>query len=455
MTVRHSTRHGGALISVLAFAAISSLIVACVGVLVLSHLSRGRTEANYAKAISVAEAGVSHELEWIAGDPDNPNRAHQYHPTSGQPGVATIVVPGGGTAVVGVRSEAGGNWSVGSALKVVSTGTVNGVSRTVEVLAKPDSAMAPTHPEDQYTVFGLRSVTLSGANSRIVGSAGTNGSFSATGGSNAVSGKLTFGGVNPSVSGSRVYRQATAMPYPSVSDLARHFHATGMAGWKTQNNNDRIRMFNPGNARYLLSEAASAGFSKSNWPLVNGSFSGVTTDLHTGDRAGGGRYSNSAEGIYGDKVLIFPPGDYYFEEVRLTTGQGSVLVDNASGPVRIWIGGNNGSDDTIHMTTLLTNPNDPGTFRVLYGKPQELSVTGTTYVSGVYYAVDDAGRSSIKLAGNSFVSGMLIANDVRIVGNSVVSYPSNPLVSQPRDPARGYRVANQWRELDSQGRPRY
>ncbi|MCW5943374.1 MAG: hypothetical protein KIS66_14175 [Fimbriimonadaceae bacterium] len=456
MRVTRTIRRGGVLLSVLAFAAITSLIMAAVGMLVLSHLSTSRAEAGYAKAISVAEAGANYELEWIGNDPNNPNRAHQHFPNTGQPGVVTLNVPGGGTATVGVKSVEGGNWLVGSPVKVVATGTVDGVSRTVEVLANPVSVMAPAQAADEYAVFGLSSVRLNGAGSRVTGSVGTNETYSATGGAGAVSGNIAFGGVTPSVTGPRVYRQATPYAYPTVSELARRYHSAGMTAWKTQNNNDRLLKFNPNNTRFLLSEAVNAGYTKSSWTLSNSSFGkspALTDDGFSGDRAGGGRYSNASDGLYGKKVLIFPPGDYYFESIGLTSNQSAILVDNASGPVRIWIGGNS-SGDSLHVTTLLTNPSDPGSFRVLYAKSAELSVTGTAYVSGVFYAVDDLGRSSIKLSGNSYVNGMLIANDVTISGNSEVGFPTAPLRPHAADPARAYRYANQWRELDARGRPK-
>ncbi|MCW5943381.1 MAG: hypothetical protein KIS66_14210 [Fimbriimonadaceae bacterium] len=456
---RRRLRGGGVMLSVLTFVPVVGVVLACIGALVTSHVIRGRAEADYARAIAFAEAGANHELNWISGDPTNPNRAHQLVPGPGQPGPATINIPGGGTATVGVTASAGGAWSPGSTVRIVSTGRSGDVRRTIEVLGEPVGTFAPQFTLDQFAVFGIQSVSFSGSGSSATGSVGSNGTITATAGASAVNGPIVYCGSTPTLTGPNVYRQPNPYLWPTVPTMALQFKSTGMVAWKTQNNNDQLKKFHPTNGRYLLGEAVAAGYTKSDWVLTGSSFGktpALTQDGHNGDKPGGGRYSNATDGLYGKDVLIFPPGDYYFETISLTSTKHALLVDNASGPVRIWIGGSDSGGDKIHVTTLLTDPNDPASFRVLYAKPGELSITGTTHVSGVYYVLDGSAQSSLKLSGNSNLTGAIVSNVVTITGNSTTGYPNARYpfyfgLSAPTDPPRSYRFSQTWKEISTNG----
>lgn len=455
---RFGVRSGAALLSVLTLASVASLAIAGAGALVVSHVGRARAEADYARAIMYAEAGVNHELEWIIGDPTNPNRAHQIVPGPGQPGPMTLNLSGG-TAIVGVTDSGGGTWTVGSPVRIVSTGQSGSVKRTVEVLAQPLGTFAPQFSLDQFAVFGIQGVSFSGSGSSATGAVGSNGTITATAGASAVSGPIVYCGSTPTLTGNNVYRQPNPYYWPTVPTMALQFKADGMTAWKTQNDNDRLLKFSSANNNYLLSEAVLAGYTKSDWSLVGSSFGktpALTEDEHNGDKPMGGRYSNATDGLYGKDVLIFPPGDYYFETISLTSNKHAILIDNASGPVRIWIGGTGTGGDKIHVTTLLTDPTDPASFRLYYAKPGELSITGTTFVSGVYYALDSSAQSSLKLSGNSNLTGAIVSNVVTISGNSTTGYPNARYpfyygLSAPKDPARSYRFAQTWKEISTDG----
>ena len=118
---RHQSR-GVVIIGVLFFILITSIMLMGIGTFAVSHQTRVKVDASYAMAIDLAEAGVDYEFRKISLSTANPD---QY------PGTAYNL--GTGTYTVYCTNKDGTTpWTVGNYLSVVSTGTVDGVSRTVK-----------------------------------------------------------------------------------------------------------------------------------------------------------------------------------------------------------------------------------------------------------------------------------------------------------------------------------
>ncbi|MCW5943653.1 MAG: hypothetical protein KIS66_15585 [Fimbriimonadaceae bacterium] len=460
MRQTRSSRCGGTLLSVLVFSAISISTVAVVGLVSVAHVGRSRAEAAHARALFLAEAGINYEIDWISTDPTNPNRAHQKYAATGQPGPATVSLTGG-TFTVSVVNQAGtGNWTVGQPMQIVSKGVADGVSRTVMVRATPDSTFSPVYSFSGFAMFGTNKVTITGTGSRANGSVGTNGTFTATSGASQVNGALVYFGSTPGVTGALVYRQTVARAYERVDDIVRREFPNGWTTLKTSNSNDKIRRFRTTAGSW--NDTVLAGFTKSTYVLTNTNFhvSGEVYNMNTADKPrsqGGTRYCTQDQGLYNKLVLIFPPGDYYFENWGVTYDYKAILVDNAAGPVRFWFGGTNASNDNWCGPTFLTNPADPGSFRVYYGKAKTLTVSGTADMPGLFYGVNQSTSSKMVASGGTDIKGAFIGTDVTISSASgettTITYPSGVSMSLASDPVTGYRFGGYWREIRSNGGP--
>ena len=119
---------GSALITALAFTAVSGLAVVGVGTFAVSSYNRATVESNYASAVNVADAGVNAVLRKLSVDPTDANLVNSINnPLTGS-------VPGVGTYSAYVEDyTTGGAWTAPNDMRVVSTGTVGGVARKVSV----------------------------------------------------------------------------------------------------------------------------------------------------------------------------------------------------------------------------------------------------------------------------------------------------------------------------------
>ncbi|MBZ0213575.1 MAG: hypothetical protein K8H99_07235, partial [Nitrospirae bacterium] len=151
--IRNQT--GGALIPALTFASVTTLVIAGVGTLVLSHSDRARVEAAHSKAIHLAEAGINYEIDWASLDPNNTDQPHHVTPSNGQRGIKAMAV-GKGKFEVGIVAEDGSAWKAGSPMKLISTGTYDGVSRTIEAVGRPQSVFGGMYSQHNFGVFGLK-----------------------------------------------------------------------------------------------------------------------------------------------------------------------------------------------------------------------------------------------------------------------------------------------------------
>ena len=452
MRLKH--QFGGVLVTALVFAMIVSLFAVAVAHIAVSHLQRNSVESDYATAIQLADAGINHELRWLSQDTSTAaSRAHQRHPGAGQVGPYTATVAGipNGSFTVSVMNDDGtGPWAPPNGLVIRSTGTINGVSRTVEITGEKRSVFG------EYAIFAIDEATLGGSKAYVVGNMGTNGPVKFNGGNAAanIQGELTFHGYPANgilvgdSAGPNVWWNPDPVLWPTVSEIAESMWSGGLNHLRTNNDNAKAKTFNSNDAQSLLSNAISVGIGTG--VLERKSFNNLNASRNIEDRPGGNRYQNGAEGLYGNKTLILPPGDYYFEGIKTSNGNGqAILVDNASGVVRIWINGGN-AKDSLDLPVVFTSP-DKNKFRLYYNNCNELSIGGNSKFYGGIYAHKDGCQPSFKLHGNSQIHGSVIFENIWLTGNSDIIFPNNGGIQDSGDFALWYGFQNSWRELNPNG----
>lgn len=460
---QRSSRTGGALFGALAFVAVSMMIVAGVGGLVVSHYARANVESDYARALHLAESGANYELRHMSRNLySNPHLIHHGFPQPGQNGPGTFNIGGGSVIVRVVDTRGNGPWIPGRPARIIATGRSNGVERTIDVLAWPDNGFNPILPEHRFLLFGIENVRVNGAIALLKGSLGTNGTLTFNGASIAdVRGSVVLCGSSFSASSPNVFVEPEPLRWPTVQEVVRQYFPSGMTALQTQNNNDRIQRFHPSVAGFPLDSAVSAGVSKSTWTLNNAvaTASHITVNNFGGDRPrkdGGWRYATHDEGLFGRRTLIFPPGHYYFETVDVTSSNAAILIDNRHGPVNIWIGGSLSTSDTISVPIILANPDRPDLFRIYHDKQRDLTLSGNKTSYGMIYMVRVGGSGDYRLSSGTAHYGAIVANRIVVSGNTQVYGVEVPRNSPKQGflggPALGYLFAGDWRESNPSGR---
>ena len=97
----------------------------------VSYYARSKTEADYQAALPLAEAGVNYEFRKISS-----NIANADQKSGGNPNGVTYALGPGTLTVYCTNKDGSIPWSPPANLYVVSTGTINGVSRTVKIASK-------------------------------------------------------------------------------------------------------------------------------------------------------------------------------------------------------------------------------------------------------------------------------------------------------------------------------
>ena len=309
----NSKKRGAALIASLAFAAIISLVVVGVAKLTTGHYIRAKVEGDYATAILLADAGINYEIRWISDDTSDPNRPHQLFPAAGQPGPYTGTVPDvpGSFTVYVTKEDGSGPWYPPNDVIVTSTGTVYGVSRTVQIRGVRKSLF------DEFALYGTNSIKINGDNSLINGNIGTNGgmTFTGSGGTGQINGDLFLNGTGTNVNrtGSNVFSTTQPVPFPTVQEVANSLFPGGLTWLKTNNNNDNLRQFSPDRVldpNFEIANSIPAGLAKSTWTINSQTFNGgggLTIDNNVADKPisqGGTRYCTQNEGLYGETQRV-------------------------------------------------------------------------------------------------------------------------------------------------------
>src|SRR5689334_9343185 len=122
-----SHERGAALIGVLFFLLIISILLMGVGSFAISHQQRANVDENYAQALDLAEAGANKEFNRISLSTSDSGTRDHPHTASLGPGSFSAWCTG---------TDGTSTWVAPANLIVWATGTVNGTVRTIKVTGK-------------------------------------------------------------------------------------------------------------------------------------------------------------------------------------------------------------------------------------------------------------------------------------------------------------------------------
>ncbi|WP_227625046.1 DUF7305 domain-containing protein [Fimbriimonas ginsengisoli] len=420
--------------------AITALMVSGISVLATSHATLQQREADYALAMQLAEAGINYELRYVSTHLTSSPVAH----LSGSAYQGSVPGVAGTFTTYVTNTDGTTNWAPPSAMTVVSTGTVNGISRTVTANCKGGGGRKLF--DGKYTIFGYSGVTFSGASSAINGDLGANGPIVVkAGGNGSINGNVVLCGPSANLPGGNsvtcrsIIRQTDALTWPTIDTIVA---ATFPNGWSTLRS-----------ATQISAQSARMRTFVGNSPVVTVAGTKLAGWTYTSS------LTNSMFNSLGVNTLILPPGDYYFTDIQIS-GNSKIICDTAAltvpggtpGPVRIWVNDST-SQDTINCDVTFTTPNDPSKFRLYYNKASSISLGGNMPYYGGIYGVRAGANSAItaatiSLAGGAKVTGEVIADQVSLTGGAVATGPSADM-SDGGDFVIGniYGFSDTWQEI--------
>jgi len=392
--VIRARRRGAAIVTTLFVLLIISILLIGVGANVTSHNQRAVMDASHAAAIDVAEAGVNYEFRKISADEASADQ--QAAPYTGSIGP--------GSFRVYCTSRDGGAWTPPADLYVYSTGTVNGVSRTVRVAAKGYP------PEGDFAIYSMNGTSVfNGSAILIDGDVGTNGYFDFNG--------------HPGVNGD-VYFCGPA------------------AGWSGGDPGGYVVQYTPKAVEWeTVEEAALRLFPPGTYPPGGLAYLALVND-------------NLKSGIIGnritDSVTLIGPGNYYVTEIDLT-GSKKITFNNLLGPINLWVGPEGGSGTCRFRGGTAALSLDKG------GAPIHIYVATTTGIDLAGNEVLDASINAYNRradgteygymvnSGNPIINGQVISNTIDINGNITVNY--KPGLNSPTSVGY-YGYDNSWVEIN-------
>lgn len=367
-------RRGSVLMSTLIFLLITTILLAGVGLCVASHQGRVTREAAYAAALDVAEAGANFELRKISKDAsqaDQPDKPYQSSAGSGRYSVYC-------------SARTGGGWTPPNPLYIYSTGTIDGVNRTVRISAIKTGGGA------DYAIFATKTGRFNGV-PYIDGNVGTNGTYTFNGGP-TITGRVIFNGPGSDFAGNNggytgVYNP-DPVTWPTVDQLAQKQWPAGG-----------------------LQTAAGAG---NNDNTLCPQISGNTLTLNGNTQV----------------TLVGKPGGANYYLTSLTcNGNAKIAMDNRNGPINIWVGpsGGTGSVKIAGGPAMVSMTTDPTKACRLYcATTTGVTLNGNCDVDlGIYCYNKDAGGNeygNVTNNGNPTLRGSIIAANVTLNGNPTINY---------------------------------
>jgi Tfp pilus assembly protein PilX len=392
-------QHGGVLISALAFVAITSLLLVGMATVTVSHFARARTEKDYEAALGLAEAGVNYELRKLSANTSSAD----------QGGSSSTYSLGSGTYTVYCSNKDGSApWIVPNPLYVTSSGTVNGVTRTVRISAKGYDWTG------KYAVYSIdRTSVWNGSSAYVTGDVATNKGFDFSG-TPGINGTVYFNGPNAGwaagskTTGYTVAYNSQPVTWPTVDELANKKFPAGTYG-----------------AGGLLYLATNNDNAKANPPIVGNSIT--------------------------DNVTLKGPGNYYLTNIDLN-GQEKISFDNTNGPVNIWIGpsGGSGTANFRGGTGAISATADPTKMNNIYvATTTGVNLAGDETLDGVVYAFNKDGAGNeygeVLISGNPVINGQVLSDQVDINGNVTINYVQG--VNKPSNYAY-WGFDDQWTEIN-------
>ena len=393
----HKARRGGILISALAFVTVTSMLMIGMLTFSVSFYARAKTESDYESALSLAEAGANYEFRKISSNAANADQK------SGGTGVTYSL--GNGTFNVYCSNKDGSTPWVAPANMVITTiGTINGVSRTLQITGKAYSAPVI----GDYALYGVTSGTISGSAATVQGDIGTNASLNFNG-SPTVTGSLNFNGGSPTIfSGYTIHQYPNPIVWPTVDSIANAAFSGGLNYIATHSDNP---MASP--------------------PIISNSIT-----LH----------GNGSVTFYGKAG-----GANYYLTSMSCNGNSGVTFDNTNGPITIWVGPTGGAGvldigggaAAIKQTTDVSKP-----VQIYVATAGGARMHGNSELDCGIYSYNGAGSGPVTLSGTPDIYGSIITDQFGLNGNPTVHYRNGYFVGLPSAGVSYYGFDDQWLEIN-------
>jgi hypothetical protein len=394
------------LIGVLFLIVIVSVMVLGMGQLAISHRQRADVESRYAVALDLAEAGINYELNHLTlGSP-----AH----TAASPGTGSLgdgawrgtfsvtCTNTDGTAIADPSHPP-------STIYILSTGTANGVSRTVRIRARGGSAY-------DYGLFSKISGVING-NQTIQGSVGTSGTVTINGSNGITDPVIGLHGAGASATinppGSYQTQVRPAIVWPTVAQVANSTVQGGLAQLAAVNDNG------------LATAYVNNG-------ILNGSVYNNKT-VNTAIK----NASISANGTGTVTLHSKAGGANYYLNAMTFNGTWNVVLDNTLGPINIWCVSKTGAAATFVFNggnASVRMDEDPSkACRVYVADKCSLTLNGNGQGRYGVYAINDDPTGTVTLNGNNDLYGSVICNKYTFNGVNGLHYTAGYFSSGPGD----------------------
>ncbi|MCC6728960.1 MAG: hypothetical protein IT208_06430 [Chthonomonadales bacterium] len=389
---------GAVLIAVLFAIVVATMLLVGVSTLAVSHLDRAMADARYSAALDAAEAGINAELRSLS--------AGNSADVADSPATGTLgAVPWLGAFSAFCANVDGSAIddpdSLPSTILIRSVGSVDGVSRTVQIRARKGSGDA------DYAVFAKRQGTINGAQT-VDGSVGTSGSLLVNGSNTITGGPLGLHGdtatatINPA--GRHQTERREPIDWPTVEEVANERFPFGGLTWLSTSNDNN-----------LASAYVSGG-------QLNGhNYSRTTVSPAV---------VNSKVSANGTGTLTFhgkAGGANYYLNGLTVNGNWTMVFDNTDGPINIWCkasGGGTASFTVNGGNASVSMSEDPSKACRIYAAERcNLTLNGNDEGRyGVYAVNDSMNGGNVTFNGNNDLYGAVIANTFTFNGSNTITY---------------------------------
>ncbi len=407
LNVRKNRNRGFALITVIMFIAITSTLLAGIGTFAVSHNSRAHSDADWQSAMDIAEAGVNTELSKISRN----FLTADITPT-------TYSFNGGTYRVWVTQRNSDGTettpWTAPNDMFIYSTGSFDGVSRTVKVSVKGNIV------DNTFALYGVGGANLTG-NVDIVGNVGTNGTVAVSGTSN-ISGSIELNGTAANISGGTglPIRNPAPLIWPTVDEIANDTFLVG-GGIPTS---------------ALQGGQSSAAIIPSSNAYVGGrpaEMTGLQWLATHNDNARVGLPANGTSAVISNTITLVGPGNYFVSSVLLS-GSRQIRFNNTAGPINLWLGPTNGLGAVAFAGTTDAQPTGmPGSYEVnmyvavKYG----VNFVGTSTFRGNIYCynrdpITGLPFGELRNSGTPIIYGTVVCNQAVLNGTTEIQFHSSP-----------------------------
>lgn len=415
---------GASLITAVALTAATVMLSSGLAVLGMSYWTRMNVDRSADQALVNAESGanwmINYASRWVGEKTFSLNKSLY---TKSNPYVGSVAgMPGTYSVYLDVPS---GTTTIPSTVSVVSTGTVNGVSRTVNVTAAGRSIMG------DYAMVITHRIYLKDTKYNWMGKVAASGLVE---GNKATINNSDIYLFNGKINGGTwdnpgsVYSYDQDINVPTTTDLAKKFGATTDAKdfrtttGATASKNLEVRVFD-------TSKSPADPYDLSAWPVYSytknkNTYGGILGLNYAGGGSGGNAatwhiddktwdevpvVNQDGHPLKGKKVILLTAADskgadYFFDMINTSLSKSPntvMVIDNRYGPVRIWMQHSDSSGDELAFQIVTTVPENGEGYpaRFLYNKESTLIFTNPTPPTNLgIWAVRPSSNNLNKLA---------------------------------------------------------